>query len=231
MLFEITSILVAIVVVAAILINRNTTRREAERAEEYRKAAALRGWKLAFDGIEYRYSGTTEGVPWVIRVGHRRRSDRHARPMRWETTAVRMNDGALIVWPDFGQGIEAIRTPGVPDFVLNLALRPVAHALGASGSDSATLAHATAIAEGPRGFLFRGTDGPRLQAWLAYGAAEALAAEETWLGRQHGPNHLIVAILWRYGLQIATAYGSNDFEQMERVARVGARLARAAGSV
>ncbi len=228
MLFEIVAVLVAIVI-AAILINRNTIRREAERAEEYSKAAALRGWQLEFNGIEYRYSGTTESVPWVIRVGHyRRRHNRNVRPMRWETTSVKMNDGALIVWPDFGQGVEAIGTPGVPDFVLALALRPVAHALGASASDAATLARATAITTGPRGFLFRGTDGPRLEAWLANGAADALAGEEEWLGRQGHPNHLIVAIVWRYGLQIATAYGSNDFEQMERVVRVGVKLAKAA---
>lgn len=229
MLFEIVAILLAVVIAGAILLNRNTTRREAKRAEEYSKAAALRGWQFEFHGMEYRYSGTTEGVPWVIRVGHYRRlTDRNVRPMRWETDSVKLHDGALIVWPDFGQGTEAIRRPGVPDFVINLALRPLAHALGASAGDASTLARATAIATGPRGFLFRGTDGPRLEAWLANGAAAALAGEEEWLGRQDHPNHLIVAILWRYGLQIATAYGSNDFEQMERVVRVGVGLAKAA---
>lgn len=228
MLFEIVAVLLAIVIAAVILLNRNTTRREAERAEEYRKAAALRGWQFEFNGIEYRYSGSTEGVPWMIRVGHSRRADRTPPPMRWETSSVKLNDGALIVWPDFGQGTEAIRTPGVPDFVISLALRPIAHALGASAGDASTLARASAIATGPRGFLFRGTDGRRLEAWLANGASAALAEEEAWLGSQDHPNHLIVAILWRYGLQLATAYGSNDFEQLERVARVGARLAKAA---
>src|SRR5687768_14221579 len=93
-------ILVAIAVVF-FLINRHTRRREAERAEEYRKAAALRGWQLEFDHIEYRYSGTTEGVPWTMRIGHYRSHARERRPARWQTTAVRMDDGALIIFPDF----------------------------------------------------------------------------------------------------------------------------------
>lgn len=215
-------------IVAVMLLNRYTARREAERAEEYRKAAALRGWQLEFDGIEYRYSGTTEGVPWMIRVGHYRRHDRNKRPMLWQTTAVKMDDGALVIWPDFGQGMDAIRTPGVPQFVLNLTMLPVANALGAPVADGSTLAAASAVAEGPGGFLFRGTDPIRLKAWLANGAAEALDAERGWLANQDTPHHLIVAVLWRHGLQLATPYGSNDYEQMQRVARVGARLANAA---
>jgi len=82
-----------------------------ERAEEYRKAAALRGWQLAFDHIEYRYSGTTDGGP------------------------------------------------------------------GRCASGSA--------------------------------------------------NHLIIAVLWKHGLKIATPYGANDLDHFARVARLGARLAKA----
>ena len=115
----------AAVAIAAMLLNRNTRRRDAERAEEYRKAAALRGWQMEFDHSEYRYFGTTEGVRWTMRIGHDRSSDRTPSPARWQTTAVRLDDGVLIVWPDFGPGMDAIITPGVPQFVLDLAMKSV----------------------------------------------------------------------------------------------------------
>jgi hypothetical protein len=221
-------LIVVAVVVAAVLVYRNTKRREAERAEEYRKAAMMRGWQLAFDGIEYRYSGTTEGIPWTIRVGHRRDRDRTPAPMRWETTAVRMEDGVMIVWPGFGQGPDLFtQKPGVPGFALDLAMRPVAQALGVPPGHAALLADATESAEAPRGFLFRGTHADRLREWAKNGAAKALADEADWLANRDKPQHLILAVLWRHGLQMATPYGSNDFEQMERVARVGARLGKA----
>ena len=221
-------ILIAIAVVV-FLINRGTRRREAERAEEYRKAAALRGWQLAFDHIEYRYSGTTDGVPWTMRVGHYRSHSRQRRPAIWQTTAVRLNEGVLVVWPDFGQGMDAITTPGVPELVLNLAMRPVATALGVPSGDASLLAEARGVAEGPKGFILRGTDPNRLQQWLDNGAYEALSAEADWLGNNGSANHLIIAVLWKHGLQIATPYGTNDLDHFARVARLGARLAKAHG--
>jgi hypothetical protein len=221
-------VLIAIAVVF-FLINRGTRRREAERAEEYRKAAALRGWQLEFDHIEYRYSGTTEGVPWTMRFGHYRSHSRQRRPALWQTTAVRLNEGVLIVWPDFGQGMDAITTPGVPQFVLDLAMRPVAIAVGVPSADGSLLAEARSVAEGPKGFILRGTDPNRLQQWLDDGAYEALSAERDWLGNHDSPNHLIIAALWKHGLQIATPYGANDLDHFARLARLGARLAKAYG--
>ena len=227
------SIVIGVLVVFAvafIFINRSAKRQEAERAEEYRKAAALRGWQMEFDGQEYRYSGSTEGVPWVAHVSHfRRRPGRNntPRPLRWETASVRFEEGALVIWPNFGKGMDTIRTPGVPQFVLDLAMRPVAWALGASGDDAAMLGRATEMVEGPPQYLFRATDAGRMRSWLDGGAAHVLEAEARWLASQAAPHHLIIAVLWRYGLQIATPYGSNDFEQIERVTRVGVRLASA----
>lgn len=223
--------ILAAVTVGVVFINRSARRREAERAEEYRKAAALRGWEMHFDGLHYRYRGATEGVPWVCTVTEPRRRFGHEperRPLRWETDAVRLEQGALVIWPDFGQGMDALKTPGVPQFVLNLVLRPVAWALGADGNDAGLLAGATEFVEGPPGYLFRAHDGERMRRWLRDGAARALEAEASWLANREQSHHLVVAVLWHRGLQIATPYGSNDLEQIGRVARVGARLANAA---
>jgi hypothetical protein len=69
--------ILAAIAVIFYLFNRNTRRREAERAEEYRKAAALRGWQLEFDHVEYRYKGTPYGsndfehMDKVVRLGAR----------------------------------------------------------------------------------------------------------------------------------------------------------------
>ena len=223
-------ILVAITVVY-VLINRHTRRREAERAEEYRKAAALRGWQFEFDYVQYRYSGTTEGVPWTMVIGHYRSRDRQRRPALWQTTAARMDQGAMIVFPDLDQSMDAIKTPGVPQFVLELVMRPLAvAALGVPSADGSILAQSlTGVAEGPKGFVLRGSDAYRLQQWLDNGAFDALASDAGWLLNRDTPNHLIVAVLWRHGLQIATPYGANDLEHIARVARLGARLANAFG--
>ena len=222
-------LIIAVISVIFFLVNRHTRRREAERAEEYRKAAALRGWQLEFDHVEYRYKGTTEGVPWVLTFGHYRSHDRNRRPLVWQTGSVRMENGALIVWPNLGQGMDAIKTPGVPQFVLDLAMRPVASALGVPSADGSILAQATATADAPPGFFLRATDAAPLQRWLSGGAYDALAAESGSLGNEENPRHLIIAVLWRHGLQIATPYGANDFEHMDKVVRFGARLAKAYG--
>lgn len=217
--------------VAAALINRGVRRREAERAEEYRKAAALRGWRMELDAGEYRCSGSTEGVPWVAHVVHVRRrpgGNNNAEPLRWGTTSVRFDGGAMVIWPDFGQGMAALGTPGVPQFVLDLAMRPVAWALGATGGDAAMLAEATEVVDGPKGFLYRATHGAPMREWLDQGAAHALEAEAKWLANQEVPRHLVVAVLWRHGLQIVTPYGTADFDHIAALARVGARLASAA---
>jgi hypothetical protein len=222
-------ILVAITVIF-FLINRYTRKRETERAEEYRKAASLRGWQLEFDHVQYRYSGTTEGVPWTLLVGHYRSHDRNRRPALWQTTSVRMNEGALIVLPDFGKGMEAFTTPGVPQFVLDLAMRPVASALAVPSADGAILAQALGgVGEGPEGFVVRGSDAGRLKEWLDNGAFHALSSEAEWLLDRESSNHLIIAVVWRHGLQIATPYGSNDLDHFARVARLGAKLAKAYG--
>jgi hypothetical protein len=227
-----TIVILGMVVIAIVIVlaNRSMHRREAERAEEYRKAAALRGWQMDFDGTDYRYSGATEGVRWVARVGHfRRRPGRNnqPKPLRWETAEVRFDDGALVIWPNFGPGIKAIRTPGVPEFVLNLAMRPVAWALGASGDDAAILASASEPVEGPERYLFRATHPEPMREWLNKGAEHTLQSEAKWLADKDAPHHLIIAVLWKHGLQIATPYGTNDLEQIERVTRVGVRLAKA----
>lgn len=215
-------------------IRQQARRREAERAEEYRKAASLRGWQLEYDGRDDRYSGTTEGVSWTAVVGYRRErgaEQNDPRPLRWQTTAVRLDEGALVIWPDLGQGIDAIRTPGVPQFVLELAMRPVASALGVPGADGATLARAMEVVQGPPGYLYRATDPARMRRWLDHGAAEALGAEAGWLADQSSPQRLIIAVLWKHGLQMATPYGDHDLDRIARLARVGAHLARAAGEI
>ncbi len=227
-----TNLILILVVISVVffLINRGTRRREVERAEEYRKAAALRGWQLEFDHITYVYSGTTDGVPWTMRFGHYRSHDRRRRPALWQTESVRFDEGALMIFPDFDQSLEAIKTPGVPEFVLNLAMRPVATALDAPSADGSILARSvTGVAEGPNHFVLRGSDAHRLQQWADNGAFQALADNADWLTNRDTPNHLIIAVLWRHGLQIATPYGTNDFDHIARVARFGARLAKAFG--
>jgi hypothetical protein len=231
MTVAVAAAVLVIVSMALVFINRSARRAEAERAEEYRKAAALRGWRMEFDGAQYRYSGTTEGIAWAARIVHFRRTVHNdPRPLRWESTDVRFPEGALVIWPDLGSGPDPIHMPGVPEFVRVASMRLLTNALGVPGEDAATLASANQVVDGPGGYLFRATHEDRMQEWLAGGAATVLDAESGWLASRDDPQHLIVAVLWRHGLQIATPYGSNDFDHLERVVRVGARLAAAARS-
>ena len=123
--------------------------------------------------------------------------------------------------------MQALETPGVPKFMVNLALRPLAHALGAPGDDVELITSATADIEGPEGFLFRATDGKKMREWLANGAAEALEDDAEWLAKRVG-QPLIIGMLWKHGLQLVTPAGMNPLDQIARVSRLGARLANAA---
>jgi hypothetical protein len=51
-----TIVVVAAIAVAIllVLVNRGTRRQEAERAEEYRKAASLRGWRMEIEAYHVR---------------------------------------------------------------------------------------------------------------------------------------------------------------------------------
>src|SRR5687767_12194604 len=197
--------------IVLILVNRASNRQEAERAEEYRKYASLRGWRLEYDPFtspapEFRYSGTTDGVPWTYRtVRHRKRHEAVRNPARWETTIVKLDQGALLVWPNFGEPTR-IGVEGVPQFVLDMLMRPVATALGATAADVPLLAHATEVVDGPEGYLFRATDAAAMRSFLAHGAFEALADARSWLADPQSPHHLLVLVFWHRGLQIATPY-------------------------
>lgn len=125
--FAIFAAVVAVMVVAALMLYRDYRRRQAERAEEYRKAALLRGWRLEHDNLELRYSGMTEGIPWTFtsqRRGDRRGEIRH--PSRFETKAVR-SDEIIVTWP---KEAEAAMRTDVPDAIRAVLYLPLARILG-----------------------------------------------------------------------------------------------------
>jgi len=117
------------------LIARGTRRREAERAEEYRKEASLRGWRMEIDGRNVRYSGTTEGIRWTFDTVRHRKQGEVRYTSRWETDAVR-SDEVLLVWPhDAKVNIRA----DVPEFAKQLVFKSLANVFGV---DAALLANA-----------------------------------------------------------------------------------------
>ena len=176
---------------------------------------------------EYRYSGTTAGVRWVVTVGQVQ-GDEQPPPLRWETSDTRFADGALLIWPDFGMGPDTIHLPEAPAFLVEAATRLLTNALGVPASDGRTLVDASQVVEGPDGYFFRATDSDRMYEWLASGAKRALEEERDWLLSREASQHLLVVVLWRHGLQVATTYGTHDSGHIERVARLGAKLAEAA---
>jgi hypothetical protein len=117
---------VAVVFAAFALIERGTRRREAERAEEYRKEASLRGWKLDAELTRLRYSGTTEGIPWTFESVRSRRQGELRHPSTWETPAV-TSDEVILVWP---KQAEANIRADVPDFMRKLVFKPLEHVFG-----------------------------------------------------------------------------------------------------
>ena len=135
----IIAVILAIIVVA-ILVHRNDRRRQAERAEEYRKAALLRGWRTEFDAEQFHYSGMTEGVPWTFttdRRGPRHGAEQQRHPSTFQTTAVR-SDEVIIAWP---KEADAAMRLDVPDAVRAVLFLPLARILGIDVHALATARH------------------------------------------------------------------------------------------
>ena len=212
-------LVIAGLVVAGVFIGRASRVQQADGAEEYRNAASLRGWRVEIAGGERRYSGTTGGSPWTARLAQSR--------LLWQTTAARFEQGALVIWPAFGEALAAVETAGVPKVMLTMAMRAVAKLLDAAADDAEVLAGANHAVDGPGGFLFRATDAATMREWLEHGAASALESEAGWLADREA-HHLLIAVLWRHGLQVVTAGAADDLDQIARVATLGAALAKAA---
>ena len=214
-------------------------RRAAKLADEQirvvRSQATLRDWQLDADQVEYRYSGRTEGIAWTFHSARLRgqtwpgRAQRVVKPARWKTTAVTLPDGALVIWPARGGAPSQIPS-NAPQMVVNLALRPLISALGAAPDDAAVLAGATHTVEDPSlpNFLLRATDPARLQAFLDAGARDVLQSADPILNEADSPLRFIIIVLWRHGLQIVTSTATNNPDQIARLARLGATLAKTA---
>ncbi|HEX7707821.1 MAG TPA: hypothetical protein VF701_15290 [Thermoanaerobaculia bacterium] len=215
----------ALLLIALAVVRFRSIRRANERAEEYRKQAALRGWTLEYDRFGsgtpwFRYSGVTEEVSWTFhtyRPPARLPAATAGHPSRWETTSVRLDEGALAVFP--GSAEHRLR-PGAPRFVTELALRPIVNALGGDAEDAPVLASATRPLAGPKGYTYRTSDMRRMAGWLTEGASHAFSTMQI-------PD-LIAIVLWHRGLQIATARATNDLEQIARIVDLGVRLTKAA---
>lgn len=213
----------ALLIVVVAFVWRSRRRRANERAEEYRKAAQLRGWDLDYDPRrteEFLYFGTTDGVSWSFFTSTPQPSvpaaeRRH--PARWETTDVRFDGGALAVYP--GAADQRLR-PDARRFVTEMALRPIVVALGGDAPDGRVLATATRPLAAHAKYTFRTSNMQRMAGWLLEGANAALAEIRL-------PN-LIAIVLWHRGLQIAVSRGTHDPDAIERIVTLGVRLAHAA---
>jgi hypothetical protein len=113
-------------IASLVLLKRGYRQRQAARAEQFRKDASLRGWKLEHDGRTVRYSGRTGGIAWTyatVQLGERQGEVRQA--SRWETSDVRSKDW-YIIWPKGSTGFRA----ELPEFARNLAYAAIASVLG-----------------------------------------------------------------------------------------------------
>lgn len=231
----VVAILIVLVVVAFaggwILARRQRVANE-DQIRVVRTQATMRDWQLDADGIEYRYSGRTDGIPWTFHTARARGQTRPAKsqplvkPARWLTTAAKWEDGAILIVPARGGSLQI--PVNLPAEVVQLALRPLLGALGGSPDDAAILAKALPLDEPNLGaFALRSTDPQRLRAFLDEGAAEALAAADPWLNDPDSALRMVTIVLWHRGLQIVTATATNNPEQIARLAKLGAQLARA----
>jgi hypothetical protein len=217
------AVFLAVLIVIVVFVWRSRTRRARERAEEYRKAARLRGWELEYDSRrpqQFRYSGVTEGISWSFLTATPNPawpSEARRNPARWETTDVMFDSGALAVYP--GAADQRLR-PDAPKFVTEMALRPIVVALGGDAPDAPVLASATRPLAAHAKYAFRTSNMQRMAGWLLEGANAALAEIRL-------PD-LIAIVLWHRGLQIAISRGTHDLDAIERIVTLGVRLAHAA---
>lgn len=215
-------------------------RRQRQQADEQirvvRTQATMRDWALDADSTEYRYSGRSDGIQWTFHTARARHQTRPARvqpivkPARWTTTAAKFDGGALVVVPARGG---AMQIPvNLPSAVVDLALRPLVGALGGSPEDAAVLAKAEAFAEPALpAFSLRATDAEAMRLFLDSGAREALSDAEPWLNDPDSALRLVTIVLWHRGLQIVTGTATNNPEQIARLGKFGAQLAKASARV
>jgi len=105
--FELALILAFVILVATVVVVTTifTSRRQAARDDELKQAASARGWRfetLREKGYRiHRWTGTTEGVPWVAEslsqaAGGHNRSQRRTHIARWHGTWSPGINGAIV---------------------------------------------------------------------------------------------------------------------------------------
>lgn len=179
--------IVVAAVIALILAHRSYRYRQIERAEGYRKAAALRGWKVDADPMQLRYSGTTGDVPWTFVSaprGDRQGEIRHL--SRWETPYVRA-ERLVVVWP---RETRARLQLEIPEAIRNFVLRPLANALGVTPSELAA------------------------------------ADRDEVLEAALDDTQIIAALVTRDGMRIVVPTLVANAEEVDKIVRLGAKLAR-----
>lgn len=197
-------------------------------------AAAQRGWRLEATGRgddgQTVYSGITESIAWrcemTARLVARPLHDQHqqATHTRWSTSAAR-SGGALLIVTAVDGGADLIPA-NLPPEMIGL-LGPLLKTLGLEGTDAPLLAGATSVEEpalNPH-YRLRASDVERMQRFLDSGAREALIESAPWLsGSESHP--LVLLTLSARGLSIVVQGWIEDLDHVERLARLGARLAR-----
>ena len=144
MTLPVLAAVVTVIVVAVVLLRRNTVRREAERAEGYRKGASLRGWQIELTAATVRYTGRTQGIAWTFESPLRRigRHDEIRQPSRWETRDVHAPE-LIVVWPE--RDIDSLRA-NVPSIARDLIFARLAAVLGVDAKELETAKSDPAIA-------------------------------------------------------------------------------------
>lgn len=210
----------------------------AERIEAFRQQASLRSIRVELEPHHLVYSGTRDGIRWSFRVTRPyytpRARDMPDRPSRWETADVRLESGVVQVWPSFGRAeAEKIEGPQVPEFVRDLFFRPITSALGADTGDAKEISTVQVVHSHDQNleeaFFFRASSPALAERFLSPGVRSILTEASEWLGTKTSwtnPNHLVLMILWKHGLQIVISGTSHDLDLIEKLSKLGAGIAR-----
>jgi hypothetical protein len=235
------ALLVAVLIVGAIVVvailKRPKRVKTSQDVQERRMAEATRrGWRLEVAGNEDEpacvYSGTTDFIPWRCEMRARdvvRGTDDAAQQVahtRWSTDAARLADGLLLITPVAG-GNELMPAAMPPELLARMA--PLMELLGVDPRDAALVGSATLV-EDPElnaHYRMRATEPATARKFLDGGGRAALLEAASWLARP--PHPLLVSTLSRRGLTIMLQGWVEDLDVVERVARMGSRLAGVQG--
>jgi hypothetical protein len=230
-----------LVAVAALVARRREAARHAGDDVLLEEAAAARGWRVSVrrsgGRTTYRFTGTTDDVPWELDAVLVRESPDAGAPARaysrWRSATARLESGVIEGWPELGRQLNQGIRLDASNPVDKLIPGPIGDALELRKGRTAALLDVQPVDRAPPELAGRmrvlATPGIDPRPFLSESSSRAIAEYIDWSGTREGQltpgAPLTLILMGPEGLTILTHGAAAEPEVIERIARLGATLA------